>query len=105
MASTDRLQKINVAEETIEVADTSSTEAEGLASSISGTDPRYSFFRYSHDFDGQEQTPIIFIYTCPPGSKIKERMLYASSRAGVIAAAGGDAGLEVTKKVCSRTCG
>lgn len=91
-----------MAQETVELAGTSSTDAEGLASCISGTDARYSFFRYSHDFEGQGQAPIIFIYTCPSGSKIKERMLYASSRAGVIAAAGGDAGLEITKKVGRR---
>ena len=95
------LQKINVAKEAIELAGTGSTEAEGLASNISDTEPRYAFFRYSHDFEGQEQAPIVFVYTCPSGSKIKERMLYASSRAGVIAAASSDAGLEITKKVCS----
>ena len=101
MGSANRLQKIDVSKESIELADTSSTEADGLASAISGSEPRYSFFRYSHDFEGQEQAPIVFLYTCPSGSKIKERMLYASSRAGVIAAAGSDAGLEITKKVRS----
>ena len=93
-------QKIDVRRETIELAGTSSTNADGLAASISDSEPRYSFFRYSHEFEGQEQSPVVFIYTCPSQSKIKERMLYASSKSGTMAVAEGEAGLEIAKKVC-----
>ena len=41
----------------------------------------------------------MFIYTCPTGSRVKERMVYASSRAGVIATASSEAGIEITKRV------
>jgi twinfilin-like protein len=41
----------------------------------------------------------MFIYTCPSDSSIKERMLYASSRANVIGTAD-DQGLKISKKVC-----
>ena len=95
------VQMIDVGREAIELVGTSRTELEDLSSHISDSDPRYSFFRYSHEHEGQEQSPIIFIYTCPSGSKIKERMIYASSRAGIIAAAGKEAGVEVAKKVVS----
>lgn len=94
-------QRINVQSEVIELAETSSTSAVGLATSISDTEPRFSFFRYTHDFEGTQQSPLIFIYTCPPGSKIRERMIYASSKLGVIRAAVDDLGLEFTKKVQS----
>lgn len=77
------------------------TDAEGLATSISDTEPRFSFFKYAHKIDGSDQTPLIFIYTCPPGSKIKERMVYASSKAGVIRAAEDELGFEFAKKVSS----
>lgn len=100
-------QKIDAAQETIELAGTSLTEADALAITISDSEPRYSFFRYSHDFEGQDQQPVVFIYTCPSGSKIKERMLYASSRSGMIAAASSDGGLTIAKKVRSsfpQTC-
>ena len=83
----------------IELVGTSTTEVEGLTGAISDTDPRYSFFRFSHTKEASEQAPIIFIYTCPAGSKIKERMVYATSRAGVVAMAIDEAGLEVVKKV------
>lgn len=94
-------QKINVQSEVIEVAGTSSTSAEGLATSVSDTEPRFSIFRYTHDFEGAQQSPLIFIYTCPPGSKIRERMIYASSKLGLIRAAESDLGLEFAKKVPS----
>ncbi len=42
---------------------------------------------------------MVFIYTCPSGSKVKERMVYASSRAGVLAAARNEAGLAVVETV------
>lgn len=77
----------------------SSTNADGLASAISNTEPRYSFFRYSHQVEGSEQSPIVFIYTCPSGSKIKERMVYASTKQGFLAAMGSDMGIEIAKKV------
>jgi twinfilin-like protein len=92
-------QRIDTSNETIELAGTSSSEADGLAGAISDSEPRYSFFRFSHDFEGQSQSPVVFIYTCPSGSKIKERMLYASSRSGMVSAASGEAGLTVAKKV------
>ena len=39
------------------------------------------------------------MYTCPTKSKIRERMLYSSCRAGVLEAAKNDAGLTVDKKL------
>ena len=93
------LQNINVKDETIELVESSSTGADGLASAISNTEPRYSFFRYSHQAEGSEQSTIVFIYTCPSGSKIKERMVYASTKQGFLAAMGSDMGIEIAKKV------
>lgn len=43
---------------------------------------------------------MVFVYTCPTGSSIKERMLHASSRGNAIAVAEGE-GLKILKKVCS----
>lgn len=77
----------------------SSTDADGLASAISDTEPRYSFFRYTHHVERSEQSPIVFIYTCPSGSKIKERMVYASTKQGFLAAMSSDMGVEIAKRV------
>ena len=93
------MKKIDVSNESIELVGTSSTDVGSLAQAISDSEPRYSFFRYSHESEGQAASPILFIYTCPSRSKIKERMMYASSRAGIIAAAKSEAGIEASKKV------
>ena len=92
-------QNINVKEETIELVGSSDTDADGLASAISDTEPRYSFFRYPHQVEGSKQSPIVFIYTCPSGSKIKERMVYASTKQHFLAAISSDIGVEIAKKV------
>lgn len=88
-----------MATETIEFAETGLTDAEGLASAISATEPRYSFFKYTHSLEGTEQSPVVFIYTCPSGSKIKERMVYASTKTGFLSAASSTLGIGITKKV------
>ena len=99
----DEIQRIDPPNEAVEIVNKNSVSAQELASAISDTEPRYSFFRYTHTFDGQEQAPVVFIYTCPSGSKIKERMLYASSRAGIISTAESEAALKITKKVSQKS--
>ena len=89
-------QRIDVATETIELAGTSSVDAAGLANAISDTEPRYSFLRYSTSVG---ESPVVFIYTCPPSSKIKERMLYASSKLIFVQAVETEVGLCVVKRV------
>ncbi|MCJ1451179.1 Twinfilin-1 [Mycoblastus sanguinarius] len=89
---------VDIKRETIELVGTSSTNADGLASAISGTEPRYTFFRYIHSLEGTEQSPVVFIYTCPSESKVKERMVYASTKQGFLAAASSELGIEIAKK-------
>jgi twinfilin-like protein len=93
------MQMFDVPTETLELVGTSSVSTEGLSAALSDSEPRYSFFRLSHIPEGQTQSPIIFIYTCPPSSKIKARMLYAASRRGVVDVATKDGGLTVAKQV------
>jgi twinfilin len=65
---------------------------------ISATEPRYSFFKYSYSSDdGSSLSPIIFVYTCPTASKIKERMIYAATRRFAVRVAETEAGLKVEK--------
>ncbi|KAL8990503.1 MAG: hypothetical protein Q9177_000854 [Variospora cf. flavescens] len=82
------------------LAGTEETDLTALTSKISDTEPRYSFFNYTHAADdGTETSSVVFIYTCPPGSKVKERMVYASFRRMVIGAASQAGGFEVAKKL------
>lgn len=92
-------QKIDLPTETIELVNTSVSDAEDVSRAISDDEPRFSLYRYTHEFEGQHLSPIVFIYTCPSGAKVKERMVYASSRASVIAYASNEVGLKVEKKV------
>jgi len=92
-------QKINIATETMELASSTSVPIGGLASTISATEPRYSFYRFTHTHAGEETSPILFIYTCPSGSKIKERMLYAASSRSAVQIAEAEAGLKIEKKI------
>ena len=47
-----------------------------IGTTISGSEPRYSF--YSHP--GTAEQVILFIYTCPSSSKVKERMVYSTAK-------------------------
>ena len=90
---------IDLKSEEIGLVGTSEVGAEGLGVAISDEVPRYAFYRYGHSLEGDEQSPLVFIYTCPSGSKVRERMVYASSKEGLVAAARAEIGLDVAKKV------
>lgn len=88
------IQAIDIPTETLKLsALESSVDPDSVGSHVSTSSPRYAFYHYP------ESDVVIFIYTCPSGSSIKERMLYASSRANVIITAENQ-GLKISKKVC-----
>ncbi|KAJ5559011.1 hypothetical protein N7535_009121 [Penicillium sp. DV-2018c] len=84
---------VDVRTEKIVLVDSQSgVEANSVATHISSTSPRYSFYHYP----GSDV--VIFVYTCPSGSSIKERMLHASSRRNAIAVAEQE-GLKIEQKI------
>ncbi|KAJ5515873.1 hypothetical protein N7527_007433 [Penicillium freii] len=84
---------VDIPTEKIVLADSQSgVEANSVATHISSTSPRYSFYHYP----GSDV--VIFVYTCPTGSSIKERMLHASSRRNAITVAEQE-GLKIEKKI------
>ncbi|KAL8806741.1 MAG: hypothetical protein Q9182_001139 [Xanthomendoza sp. 2 TL-2023] len=87
------------ANETIALAGVEDVDIPGLSKAISETEPRYSFFRYTHEVEGQATGSIIFIFTCPSGSKVKERMIYASFKKVVMDITSQKAGFEIAKRV------
>lgn len=46
---------------------------------------------------------MLFIYTCPSGASVKERMLYASSRTGFAESAGQVLNIQIKKKLEAST--
>ncbi|CAO3698797.1 unnamed protein product [Rhizopus stolonifer] len=65
-----------------------------LQKTISENAPRFTFYIFD---DGSKES-LVFIYTCPSSSKIRERMLYSSSKSNVITAAENDASIQIVKK-------
>lgn len=89
------MKTIDISTEKIILADSKSgVEASAVASHISSSSPRYSFYHYP----GSDV--VVFVYTCPTGSSIKERMLHASSRRNAITVAEQE-GHKILKKVCT----
>ncbi|PNS15262.1 Twinfilin-2 [Sphaceloma murrayae] len=90
--------RIDVPKETLEVDNVESgIAAAKLQDSVSHDEPRYAFYTYTPP--GESEAKIIFLYTCPSGSKIKERMVYASSRTSVVKMAETELGLTIVKKL------
>ncbi|PGH02481.1 PTK9 protein tyrosine kinase 9 [Blastomyces parvus] len=70
---------IDVPTETLTLISTeSNVEPESISSLISDSKAQYTFYNYP------DPKAVIFIYTCPSGSVIKERLLHASSRNDVV---------------------
>ncbi|GAD91791.1 actin monomer binding protein [Paecilomyces variotii No. 5] len=84
---------IDIPTETIKLAESdSSVSPASLSGRLSESSPRYTLYHYP------DSDAVIFIYTCPSNSSIKERMLYASTRRVAIDIAEAE-GLNVAKKI------
>ncbi|KAF7117986.1 hypothetical protein CNMCM5793_007355 [Aspergillus hiratsukae] len=84
---------IDIPSETFKLAAAESgIDANSVQTHISSSSPRYTFYHYP------ETDTVFFIYTCPSGSSIKERMLYASSRTYALRVAD-EQGLKISKKI------
>ncbi|KAJ3956094.1 Twinfilin-1 [Colletotrichum tropicale] len=98
------LQKINPEKESVELVPSSESPSSitELTQTISSTEPRFTFYRFTHTHNGAESSPLLFIYTCPvtPGNKaIKNRMLYPLMKRAVLEIATSEAGLTLDKKL------
>jgi len=80
---------IDVAKEVIVLADAQSCTIEHASSIFPNHLPRFHFYRWDHENEGEQHTSIVFIYSCPDGSQgtqsapVKQRMLFSSSKANV----------------------
>ncbi|OJJ37625.1 hypothetical protein ASPWEDRAFT_50753 [Aspergillus wentii DTO 134E9] len=84
---------IDIPTETLKLAASESgIDADSVQSHIPPSAPRYTFYHYP------DSDVVIFIYTCPSGSSIKERMLYASSRNNALGVSE-EQGLKILKKI------
>ncbi|PGH23759.1 hypothetical protein AJ80_02189 [Polytolypa hystricis UAMH7299] len=82
----------NNSERLILVSTESNVAPADLAKVIPENEPQYTFYRYPNS------TALVFIYTCPPSTSIKQRMVYASSRRSALHYADLQ-GLKITHKI------
>lgn len=89
--------KYALPDETLRLHSSSSNiEPVDVEKTISADEPRYSF--YSAPSSSGEPS-IVFIYTCPSSSKVKERMVYSTGKRTTRIVAERDAGLTVAKSL------
>ena len=68
---------------------------------ISATEPRFTFYRFTHTHNDSESSPLLFLYTCPTNfstKAIKFRMMYPLMKRAVLTIAEKEAGLQPDKK-------
>jgi len=80
---------IDMAKEMIILADAQSCSIDQASRLFPTGFPRFHFFRWDHDNEGEQVSSIVYIYSCPDGSHgtqsapVKHRMLFSSSKANV----------------------
>lgn len=70
----DQLLALKIENERVVVLD--QVETANVVSALHSECPSYNVYRNQHG--------TFFIYTCPSGSKVKERMMYAANRTGLV---------------------
>nr|OQO24702.1 hypothetical protein B0A51_08616 [Rachicladosporium sp. CCFEE 5018] len=89
--------KFDLPDETLRLASsTPSVSPSDLASTLSQTDPRLSFYSFPST---SPEPKILYIYTCPTASKVKERMMYSTSKTFTRLIAQESAGVVVAKSI------
>lgn len=84
---------IDTAQEKIMSGGSKNIDLSELAAQIPIDEPRFTFFNWRHEFNGEEVDSIIYIYSSPDGSEgtksapVKLRMLYSSSKLNVVSIA------------------
>ncbi|ODM92108.1 Twinfilin-1 [Orchesella cincta] len=92
--------KIEIDEEVIELASTADTNVQDLPKRVPGSHARYHLFNFPHTHEGDYVESLVFIYSMPGyNCSIKERMLYSSCKAPLIAAMENQIGLVMEKRM------
>ncbi|KAF7723805.1 hypothetical protein EC973_001589 [Apophysomyces ossiformis] len=90
---------LHLKDENIDLDVASNVSAGKIKDTISSNAPRFTFYVFEREETSGNTESIVFIYTCPPSSKIRERMLYSSSKANVITYAESEINIQVAKKL------
>jgi twinfilin len=92
--------KYALPDETLQLdSSTDNVAPDAVSRSIEAKEPRYSFYSHPNSSSENGEPQIVFIYTCPTGSKIKERMIYSTGKSWTRTVAERDAGLAISKSL------
>ncbi|XP_063071534.1 twinfilin-2 isoform X2 [Engraulis encrasicolus] len=92
--------RLDTEKETIDLVHTNPTETRDLPQRVPTDTPRYHFFLYKHNHEGEYLESVVFIYSMPGYScSVKERMLYSSCKSCLLDEVARDYHLEVAKKM------
>jgi len=89
--------RIDPDRETIELRQATNASGDSLGNEIPTDEPCFSFFRWDHQFEGANLSPVVFLYSCAESSKVKLKMLYSTVKAAAADAAS-QQGIEISKK-------
>jgi len=90
---------VDTEKETIELKTAfSAGSVQAVADKLPTDEPCFVFFEYEHEHEGSTVRPIVFVYSCPNGAKIKARMLHSTVKSAAIDTAARE-GVNVEKKI------
>jgi len=89
--------KIDEKAEKIDLASASKIEIAEIGGAFPDGEARFHFFAYKHEYEGQSLSSVIFVYSCPNGTPVKQRMLYSTTKSAATEAAG-SLGIEIARK-------
>jgi len=89
--------KIDEKAEKIDLGSSSNIEIGEIGNAFPPSEARFHFFAYKHEYEGQKLTSVIFVYSCPNGTPVKQRMLYSTTKSAATDSATG-LGIEIIKK-------
>lgn len=81
--------QIDAEAERITLGNTQNLDISQLPDQVPNDQPRFHFYRYDHEHEGNQLSSIVMIYSCPDGSgntksaPVRLRMLYSSSKANI----------------------
>jgi len=90
--------RVDPTKETIELRTTKTATIDSLSSHLPTNEPCFTFFRYDHNHDGEDQSPVLFVYSSTDDSPVKLKMLYSTVKVTATGAAE-QCGVKITRKL------
>eukprot|EP01089_Gocevia_fonbrunei_P013718 TRINITY_DN3574_c0_g1_i1.p1 TRINITY_DN3574_c0_g1~~TRINITY_DN3574_c0_g1_i1.p1 ORF type:complete len:338 (-),score=79.52 TRINITY_DN3574_c0_g1_i1:62-1075(-) len=89
--------KVDATKETIELANSKNLSSiNDLQGQFAASEPRFTFFKYDHQHEGEQFGSNLFVYSCPPSSPVKLKMLYSTVKS-VVSGAAEQASIEIER--------